>query len=103
MMKLFEIVQRNLALMGYSPNQRPFTKKQIQIGVTKALCISLHGINLIYVANTPKEYMQSIFDTSVTVLVFISFISTILKMNIIFILIDKLQALVNDSKLNLNV
>lgn len=100
MMKVYQTVQKNLSLMGYSPDKRPFNKKQIKIGVEMALCIGLHIMYLVHVASTPREYMEAIFQTSVVILIFISFISTVLKMDIIFIFIDKIEILVNDSKLS---
>lgn len=96
---MFQVIQKNLAFIGYDRTQRPFNKRQIEIGVKMVLCICLYCIHLVRVAKTPREYMESIFETSATVSIFISFISTVSNMDIIFTLIEKGEALMAESKI----
>lgn len=95
-MKLFQNCQKNLEIMGYVPDQHPFNMKQIQVGLTMLLNIILNFIYLIHVANTPRQYMESCFYTITSILILISFISTVYKMDLIFIFIDKLQIIINE-------
>lgn len=101
-MPVYQVVQKNLAFMGYSPNERSFNRRQIQIGVAMAMCVSVNFIFLIHVANTPQQLMASIHHTSVSILILISFMSTAYKMDIIFTIVDKMQAIVNESKFGSN-
>lgn len=54
----------------------------------------LHG------AKTPKDFVDNILLTAVSMSVFICLISTILKMPTIFICIDKFEKFINESEFN---
>lgn len=97
-MALYQNVQKNLAFMGYSPNERPFNRKHMEIILAMAMCSSSEFIYLMQVANTPKEYMIAIFFVSTSILILIAFLSTAHKLKIFFVLIDKVQIAVNGSK-----
>lgn len=85
--------------MGFAPNQRPFNRKQIQIGLTMAAGTISNCIFLIHVADKPKEHMEAIYYVMTSALILISFISTVYKMKIFFIFIDKVQMLIDESQL----
>lgn len=97
-MKIFQTVQRDMALIGYKADEQPFNIKQIEHGFKSIFCGTLELVYLIFVAETPKEYLVSIFMTSVGFLVFISFLNTVQKMPKIFYLIDEVEAIINESK-----
>lgn len=97
-MKIFQTLQMHLAFIGYAPNLRPFNKRQNWLFAKNFVCITLIYVQLLHVANSPNEYMDSIFMTVVATLVSISHISTTFQMKTLFIYIDEIEKLFNASK-----
>lgn len=97
-MKTFQTMQRNLALIGFERNLRPFNERHkwcVIVGSTSNVILITYLLN---VANSPKEYMDSIFVVCVAILMIISQISLILKTEIIFILIDEIEEIIGASE-----
>lgn len=98
-MKIFQTVQKHLASIGYRRNERSFNN-DISVQLLKSiLYIMCQWVYLLHIANTPKEYMDSIFMSAVGILVNISFLSTVLKMKTIFIFIDAAENAINTSEM----
>lgn len=102
-MKILQLIQMHLALNGYkNPNLRPCNGQQKWFFVEMFLSITSLYVYLLFVADSLKEYMDSILVTAVGTLVVISRISTILKMKTIFVFIDEVEKLLNASELKLS-
>lgn len=95
-MKLFESVKSKLARIGYNANQRAFNTEQLIFLLKKALVNTLVGVYLFHVANTPKEFLESIFMFTVGILALIANLSTIYKTATIFKFIEYGEELVNE-------
>lgn len=96
-MKIFETVLKHLDSIGFKENQHRFNRIQIETHLKAALNVSLICVQLFHVANTLKEYMDGIFLITVAILVFISRASTAFKTTTIFIFINRLEEIINDS------
>lgn len=96
-MKIFEIVLKGLESNGFKESEARFNKHQLQIHMNAALNISLVCVQLLHVANTLKEYMDGIFILCVAILIFISRASTAFKTKTIFMFINRLEGIINDS------
>lgn len=97
-MNIFKTIQLNLAIFGYKKNLRPFNKRQntfLSISFLSVLSITTY---LFYVANTPEEYLDSIYLVCVGNLMIISHFSTILKTKTVFVLIDEVEEVINKSE-----
>lgn len=88
-----------MALIGYSADQQPFNMKQMNLAFASILSCAVQLAYLILIAETLKEIMVSIFMTMVAFLVFISFVSTVLKMPKLFYFVDEVEKIVNESEL----
>lgn len=97
-MKIFQTVQKHLAAIGYRPNQRPFNGDILRQCVKCVLFTTAQFVYLFYFAKTPAEFINSIFVAAIGVLVFLSFLSTNWKMDIIFIFIEETEEVINGSK-----
>lgn len=97
-MKIYQTVRWNLALIGYKKNLRPFPKRLKWILFVKSTFIIAAYMHLFYVANTTKEFMDSIFVTGMGTLITISHISTIFKMETIFVFMNEIEEVINASE-----
>lgn len=88
-MKLFETIKLNLAKCLYFPNQTNlFNKKRLVVILMAFMAVVSFNLFLFCKANSVIEYVRSAY-MSVTLLgIFISFLNTIFKTEIIFALID---------------
>lgn len=84
--------------MAYIKHKRPFNEQQLRYMFKSIVAIIFQFVYLLRVAETSKEYMNSIFMTTVGTLVFVSHISTTIKMDKIFIFIDTLEKIINQSE-----
>lgn len=98
-MKIFQRVQVNLASLGYRRNQSPFNTTQLWISIRFFLNLALLFAYLVCEANTPKEYVDTIFMTTGVFVINIARVSTLFKNAAIFDLIDKLEKILNGSEL----
>lgn len=101
--KIFQNVQTNLAFIGYIANQRPFNNRQLIQAFLSAWSIMGLFIYIFCIADTRKEFVEALFMTVASVLIYTSFLSTVLKMKIIFFLIDKVEKLINKSKWHISI
>lgn len=97
-MKIFETVQKHLASIGYAVHQSPFNIQQLRIICMGIMTIFMQCVYLFCIANTTKEFMDSILMTTAGILVFISNLSTAHKTATIFIFIERISKVVNESK-----
>lgn len=82
----------------YRANQSPFDKFQFWIFVKVFWGVFSHIVHLMRESHTPQEYMESIFMTTVGVLVAIVRVSTLFKNDTIFIYIDTVEKTINESE-----
>lgn len=101
-MKILQLVQKNFATLGVSPNLSlqpyPFNTKIIIGFVTLSLSLSCNLVFAISEAKTFTEQTQSIYMVSLTVLIMFALTIIILKVNKLFCLIDDCENLVNTSE-----
>lgn len=97
-MKVAQTVKRHLASIGYRVDKRPFHKEQVWLLFERMLTLILQLIHAIYVANTSRQYMETTFMIMVGILMYIPLVSTIIEMPTIFILIDDMEQVINESK-----
>lgn len=64
-MIIFESAKKNLASLGYDANKRPFHRKQLSKVMQSFLAIVLECLYIVYDANTVREYINSIFMTTI--------------------------------------
>lgn len=99
-MKIFQRIQSYLASSGFRQNESPFNETQLRILVNVFLNIALQYVHLIHESSTIKQYVDSIFMITATILTLVARTSMLLKNDAIFELIDKVEHILNDSKLN---
>lgn len=99
-MKIFQNVQKNLSFIGFSANKHPLNNRLIFYGLTNILNTVAHFLYLFYIADTKEKVMKSLYISAASFIIFISFLSTVQKMKTIFSLINKVENLINKSKLN---
>lgn len=100
-MKILQTTQMHLALYGYEANSSPFSKRRKLIYIEIFVSQTAYMAHLLLVANTPKEYMNSIFMVGIAFLCTVSRINTMFKTKTIFIFIDEVEEILNSSKLQL--
>lgn len=100
-MEVLKTVQWSLSLMGYNNSQEQrLCIKQVRRGLEALLIIILHFLYVFLVADTIQEYFFSIFMTITMTGIFISFVSTAKKAATIFILIEKIDKIYKDGRVN---
>lgn len=97
-MKIAQTTKRYLASMGYRVDLRPFHKHQLWLLFERPFTLFLQLVYVLHVAKTSREYMESIFMLMVGILMYVSLVSTIIKMPTIFILIDDMERVINQSE-----
>lgn len=98
-MKIFQTVRESFVLIYFSEDRRWFDIQMLANIVECILVLALQCIYLFHVADTPDELMHSIFYFTVGILVFISFMSTVQQIMDIFILMNKVEKVINKSEL----
>lgn len=102
-MKIFEIVQKQYAIMGISSSNQmtrklPFNKR-IVFGFLLFGCLILSQFVYIYVVvNGFIEYVECICSFISSVIMFVSFAATVFGETTIFECIDNLEILIDTSK-----
>lgn len=94
-MKIFQTVRKNLATIDFSVDQRWFDFQQLRNIALSLLADVLQCMYVFYEADTPEQLINSAFLTSSGILLFISYMSIILKMAELFFLLDKIEKVVN--------
>lgn len=99
-MKIFQTIKMHLALSGCNKkNLSTFGTQQKWIFVEIFLSMTSLYVHLLCVAESPKEYMNSILLIAVGTLIIISRISTTLKMKTMFIFIEEVEEVLKSSEL----
>lgn len=98
-MKVLTTVQWSLALVGYYNSQphRFSIKQKAHILVTVLSIISI-CVHVSRGANSPQEYILSIFMIVTIFGIFVSFVDTSNKAEIIFLFIEKVQKIINEGE-----
>lgn len=99
-MKILQTVQKYFATIGYDANRYPLNSDTVGEIFQRILAIICQFLYLIRHANSPKDIVDNIFMTAVAILCFISVMSTIQKMKMIFIFINEIEQIVNESEFN---
>ena len=97
-LKLFLTVKKNLASIGFSEQNRPFDREQLLRGFEGVLAMILQFVYLFHVASTVREYLESIIMTATGVGTLVAYISMNIQFDSIFILIDEVEQVVNESE-----
>lgn len=100
-MKLFQAIQKNLEIIGISSIVSGQTFYNRKVLLYLLLCGSLIVMNcifLVHVAETFKEYTDSIYITSVSIALFVSVSFVIRRMANLFEFLDSLEKIINDSE-----
>lgn len=88
-MERFQTVRKEIALLGFIPNHRdyphyPFTKEHLKTHLIFGWNIISLCIFAIYVADSPKEYMDSLYIITATGALFISYTTITFRMTKLF-------------------
>lgn len=98
-MKTLQFTQRMLEFQGFNRvNQPLWNSKRVIASTQMILCIPSFFIYLVHVADTDKEITDSIFITSVSLLMGVSFINTVYQRSNLSLLFDKFEENVNNRK-----
>lgn len=103
-MKVLQTARKNLAKMGFSPNQQQNTNRIVGRRQIIGICIStistsLVGVYFLHVANSTEEYMYSFFSLTAGVGITVSYISISVKNDKIFDTIGFGERVMIESKL----
>lgn len=102
-MKIFQIIQKNFALMEFVPNQqqknsRTFSRAQIIKIFWCTLSSSLIAVHFFHVTNSMEECMYSLFALTNAIAFTLSYASVVYKNDKIFNIIDAEEKMLNDSE-----
>lgn len=100
MMKIFQSTKQFLANVGIAPDSRPFNLRNSLTLLVFGITVILVSSFLFCEANTFKEYTESIYMTSVSWAIFITFLSVIWKKEYIFLFTDQWEKIAETSKLS---
>lgn len=95
-------MQRAFALMGFGSNESLWNAKYLIGYATAGLAIPSFLMYLFHVANSVKEFTDSIYITAVSIAIFISFINTVHKRSKLKILFKLIEENVNNSEYSQN-
>lgn len=101
-MKILQFIQRVFALIGFDSNHSVWKIEHLVGFALTGLAIPSFFIFLFHVADTIKEFTDSIYITAVAITIFISFVNTILKKSKLTLLFNMLEENVNNSKYLIN-
>lgn len=97
-LKIFLTIQKNLSIIGIEPNSQPFDAKILTLLLTMGAAIICL---IMYIANEAKtlfQYMQSIYECSVLIVLFIALLITILNLSAFWKIIYDCESIANTSK-----
>lgn len=97
-MKLFQIVQKDLAFVGVSSTEKPFNQKNLMVFVLYAVNVVLYCILLYRDTVSFRECIDVIYVISVTVDVIACFIVIVSKTKSLFQCIELMEGIVNSSE-----
>lgn len=101
-MKIFQTVEKKLAILGFTPNQSLETNllnKKILMGalILAVSILSLFAF-LFRLANTFMEYTKSAYLIATTIATIVCFVSVVFKMQNLFDIMVGFRQIVNMSK-----
>lgn len=97
-MQIFQVLRKNCDSMGVSSKLTSFNKKLLSIIVINFPLYFLHWIYLLHEANSPQEYIGSIYVINARSTIFLSILSTAFVSEKLFSFIDGIDELVNESE-----
>lgn len=97
-MKLFQVVQKNFAIVGISQNQPESTGKLVKTCSIYGLTFTLSALYLFFEAESFLEYTSNIYVTTAIAVISTYCIILILKLKKFFNLIEKLEKLIGNSE-----
>lgn len=102
-MKLFQLTQKHFALLGISLCQSKqkysfLNRKILKVYFCYWFAIILYFASFIWETHTFREYTELIFKMLIPILLAIVFTIVVMKMEILFEIIDKCESIVDKSK-----
>lgn len=101
--KIFETVKKNLALTGFINEKDPYHTEQCLRALEGFLAVVMQYLYLFFEAVTIKEYIDSIFMSTVGIFIYVAYLNTVSKTEIIFKSIDEMENLINGSKFSISI
>lgn len=103
-MKIFQTLLKNIATIGFTPNQQRQTKYR-KVSRSQIIMITIFCINIgtlcvffFYEANGIEQYMDVIYEFTVTFGIFIAFLSIIFKVDDIFNILELTEKEIAESE-----
>ena len=97
-MKLFQTVQRDLALMGIEQNQAPFNKRHLKGCLLFGANIFFGCVDFCLKVNHIKENMNNVFMLSTGMLIYIAYAHTVFEAKKLFEFIQNVEKAVDESE-----
>lgn len=99
-MKIFQTALKLFSSCGFTKNESAFNGRQLFLFSICVVALVFQFMYLFRVADTPKQYMDSIFMTAVGFLVFISHVGIVFKTAMMFDVLDDIEVAANYSECN---
>ena len=98
-MKLFLTTQRNLAALGFIPNQNHLLNKQHICGILIGVSTTISQFLYIFrEADTTEDYMASIFTVTAVIAITLNHMTIVFKTTELYDFIENIQAVTNESE-----
>lgn len=97
-MKIFQTTQEYMEYGGLIRDRAAFNIIQMWTIFKSVAFLILQFVYLVHEADTPREYMDSIFMTSAGFMIFISYMSIAIENEAIFDMIDELELAIQESE-----
>lgn len=102
-MERFQTIRREIALLGFIPDHRdyphyPFTKKHLRTHLICSLEIISVCMFAVYVANSPKEYMYSLYNITAASAISVSYATITFKMTKLFAIFEVFEKTITERK-----
>lgn len=96
MMERFQTIRREIALLGFIPDHQdylhyPFTKRHLGAHLICSLNIISVCIFAVHVADSPKEYMDSLYIITATVAISVSYTTIAFKTTKLFTVFSDIE------------
>lgn len=100
--KLFQAIKRNLAILKFKPNQSDSMLMLLRdhwvYFFESILALTLFFVYLIHVAETIDEFMFVVFWITASLVIFLCFISTVLKTSVLFKFLNDAETIYSNSE-----
>lgn len=102
-MELFQTIRRKIALLGFVPNHYdypyyPFTRKHLRTHLIFSCDFISFCIFAIHVADSPKEYMDSLYIITAATALLISYLTITIKMAKLFDFFTNIEEGIHERK-----